>query len=237
MRMRRALIIALSIAPLLIVAFLPVTAQVADVTGPPAPPRATGTTTDTASRPIGGISGGMTAIQQFPAAGTSIRSVALLLGTYRRTNHGTAQVSVQANSDGAWRTLATQPVDKEKLQDNAFATITFSPPLIVAKDQPVRIVLEADGGASDAIAWWTNTGWKPDGYLLLFNGQEQEGTARFQVTYPPASGRLFRMLGSVWGRMTVFLNPFWRFVLLLGLGLLAGGIALTARALIAPPRG
>jgi hypothetical protein len=228
---RRALIVSLGIIVLVVLAFLPVTVPTADVTGPPAP--ATDTTTDATSHLMGGISGGMMAIQQFPAASTDIQAVALLLGTYHRTNQGTARISMQANTNGAWQNLATQSVEKAKLQDNALYSFTFTPPLTVAKGQSVRIILESDGGANDAIGWWTNRGWKPDGYTLAFNGQEQEGTAAFQVTYAPATGRLFRMLGMVWNRMTVFLDPSWRFVLLIGLGLLGGGVILTGRALIA----
>ncbi|MDQ6831816.1 MAG: hypothetical protein M3008_00325 [Chloroflexota bacterium] len=213
----------LAIAAVAAIAFLPVAVPTADATISPAP------ASEDAGRAVGPLSGGRTATQEFPAGGTKIRSVALLLATYKRTNRGTAQITVQANTDGQWTNLATRAIDKENLRDNGFATITFSPPLAVVPGQPVRIILQSDGAAGAAIAWWSNTRWRPDGYVLTADGTGQDGTARFQVSYAPATGRLFRMLGPVWDRLTVFLDPFWRVVLALGFGFLIGGLVLAGR--------
>ena len=207
--------VACGLIGLLIVAFLPVSTPVDDDVETPIP------TAETA-RPIGPIFAGARADQDFPATGTSIRSVALFLATYQRVNRGTARVEVQVNADGQWRNLAATTVRKESLQDNAYYTASFSPPVRVEKGQRVRISLTADGGGNDAIAWWTNTTWNPDGYSLTFNNQPRQGTARLRVSYAAASGPLLRMLRPLWARVTVFLGPLWRVVLIIGLGALIG---------------
>lgn len=225
----RWVLIALAVVAILgVIALLPVTMPTADTTDIPAPPSAANGG-ENVSDLVGPIDGGKVAIQTFPATGARIRSVALLIGTYQRTNHGTARVTVQASIAGEWRELAAQTIAKETLQDTMYYVISFSSPLRVSPGQPLRILLEADGGPGDAIAWRANTRWDPSGYMLTFDGKEQEGTARIRVSYAPASGHLFRMLGPVRERLTVFLNPFWQFVLILGFGLLIGSIVLLCR--------
>ena len=200
---------------LLIAALLPVSIPVDDDIETPIPPAET-------ARPVGPIFAGARADQELRATATRIRSVALFLATYQRANRGTARIDVQMNVDGQWRILATATVPKESLHDNAYYTASFSPPIPVEKGQRVRISLTADGGRNDAITWWTNTTWDPDGYSLTFNNQPQQGTARLRVSYAPASGYLPQMLPSLWARVTVLLDPLWRVVLILGLGALIG---------------
>ncbi len=200
---------------LLIAAFLPVSTPVDDAVDTPIPPAE-------AARPVGPILAGVGADQELPATGTRIRSVALFLATYRRANQGTARVEVRANVDGQWRLLGTATTPKKDLDDNAYYTASFSPPVRVEKGQRVRISLVADGGSNDAIAWWTNTAWNPDGYSLSYNNQPQQGTARLRISYAPRSGYLLQLLPSLWARVTVFLDPFWRVVLIVSLGILVG---------------
>lgn len=228
-RVAAALLMAVAFAT---IALLPVTVPTADDTNPPTPsPAADGA--ENPGRPVGPLYGGKTAEQQFPAGGTGIRSVAFAPGTYRRTNRGVARVTIQAMHDGKWQELATRAIDKQALKDNIFYSIAFSPPLAVAAGQPIRILLQSDGEMGDAIAWWSNTRWQPDGYLLSLDGMPQDGTALFRVSYAPATGRLFQLLGPIWERATVFLDPFWRIVLVVGLGLLAGGLVLIGLRLFA----
>lgn len=229
---RRAAGMLFAIAMLAVIALLPVVVPTVDTTDSPAPSPTTNAA-ENAARPTDGIFAGVTATQQFPAAGTSIHSIALLLATNQRVNHGTAHVTVQANTHDKWQNLAIETIEEETLQDNAFYTLSFSPPLRVMNGQPLRIVLQADGGAGDAIAWWTDTNWKPDGYMLTFNGTEQDGTARFMVSYSPESGHLFQLLVPIWHRMTVFLDPIWQIALLFGFGSLLGSLFLLGRHLFA----
>lgn len=229
---RRVAVLLFMIAMLVIVALLPVMVPTVDTTAPLAP-TATTNAADSAAHAVVGIFEHVIATQQFPAAGTSIHSIALLLATYQRTNHGTAHVTVQKNANGKWQDLATETIEKETLRDNAFYAVSFSPPLTVINGEPMRIVLQADGGPNDAIAWWTDTEWKPDGYMLLVNGKEQGGTARFMVSYNPKIGHFFQLLGPIWHRMTVFLNPIWQIVLVLGFGSLLGSLVLLGRHLFA----
>ncbi len=235
---RRVVALAIAALFLLIVAFLPATVPTADKSGVVLPglatpiPVATGAV-DSPIRPVGPLNNGSIIAQQFPANGARISSVAVFLGTYRRVNHGTLAVGVDARTNGTWENLATQSVNKETLTDNAFSSIVFSPPLEVANGQTVRITLSSDDDQRDAVTWWMNANWRPDGYVLSYNGEQQEGTARFTVTYSPRSGRLFQVLGPIWGRLTVFLTPAWRVVLLLGFALLGGSIIAMSRRLLA----
>jgi len=200
---------------LLIVAFLPVSTPVDDDVQTPIPPAGT-------ALPVGPIFAGMSADQELPATGTRIHSVALFLATYQRVNRGTAYVEVQVTVDGQWRRLARTKIPKESLHDNAYYTALFSPPVRVEKGEPIRISLIADGGPNDAITWWTNTTWKPDRYFLAYNNQPREGTARLRVSYAPVRGYFLQMLFPLWARLTVFLNPLWRVVLVIGFGALIG---------------
>ena len=234
---RRVVALAIAALFLLIVAFLPATVPTADKSGfvlpGPTPIPAIAATGVSTIRPVGMLNNGAIIAQEFPANGARINAVAVFLGTYLRVNHGTVDVDVDARTNGAWNNLATRSVNKETLLDNAFYSIVFSPPLEVAKGQTVRITLSSNDDQRDAITWWMNANWRPDGYALFYNGERQEGTARFTVTYSPRSGRLFQMLGPIWGRLTVFLTPAWRVVLLLGFALLGGSIIAMSRRLLA----
>jgi len=215
LRQRYGWLLVCGLIGLLIAAFLPVSTPVDDNVETPIPAAET-------ARPVGPIFADATADQEFPATATRIRSVGLFLATYQRVNRGTARVDVQVNADGQWRILATAMVRKKNLRDNAYYTASFSPPIRVEKGQRVRISLTADGGQKDAISWWTNTTWYPDGYSLTFNDQPKQGTARIRVSYAPTSGYLLQIAPSLWARATIFLDPLWRVVLVIGLGALIG---------------
>ncbi|MGI8857783.1 MAG: hypothetical protein ACR2JW_18765 [Thermomicrobiales bacterium] len=235
--LRRAIPAVIGGLVLAFVAFLPVTVPTADESGVHLPgiPTITPSTNSlgaAGTRPIGGLYGNIAAKQQFPAAGERIHSVALFLGTYRRTNRGDFQVAIQTNVAGEWKDLATRVVDKAGVTDNAYYTLTFSPPLLVAKGQPLQIVLTSADGAGDAITWWIDTSWQPQGYALAYKDTPQPGTALFLVSYAPDSGRLFQTLGPVWRRLTIFLDPLWQVVLILGFCVLAGSFVLLGRHLV-----
>lgn len=174
---------------------------------------------------------GVTVRQQFVATGREIRVIALLFGTYRRANRGTVEVTLDADAQGQWQPLATRAIEKETLQDNTFVTLTFSPPLVVAKGQTLQITVRSEGSPRDAVSLGKNAAYRPEGYLLTVNDQREDGTLRFQVGYAPRSGRLFRMIGPLWERFTVFLTPLWRIVLLLGFGVLLASFLAIARVL------
>ncbi len=231
----------LGVFVILLIALQPVTVPTGEDTVPPTPSPAPVTiigasatapsADDGAIRPVTGIFAGITVAQQIPVTGTHISSVALFLATYQRVNHGLITVNVQTRMDGRWTDLATRTVNKETLVDNAFLTVSFSPPLVVEPRQPLRVTLRADGGPPDAISWWMDTRIKAEGYVLSVNDKPIEGTARFRVMYMPASGRLITIPGQVWGRMTVFLAPFWRIILGGACCVLAGSVFLLNRHL------
>ncbi len=189
------------------------------------------TTTNTLPRPIGPVFTGVTVAQEFSATGTEITAVALVLATYQRANSGTIQVLMQTQTNGQWQTLGFQTVEKTTLRDNVLNTVRFNPPLKVKRGQIIRIVLQADGNEQSAISWWINPSYQRPGFALFQNGDPLAGTAQFQVSYARASGRFAGMIGPVWTRMTVFLDPLWRTVLAVGLLSLLGSFLVLGRYL------
>lgn len=182
-------------------------------------------------RPIGGVFAGVTVAQEFPTTGTAIAAVSLVLATYQRANSGTMQVMMQARTGGQWQTLGSRTVEKTTLQDNVLNAVTFDPPLAVKRGQTIRIVLQADGDVRNAISWWLDPSYQRPGFALFLNGDPLPGTAQFEVSYARASGRLAGMIGPVWSRVTVFLDPFWRIVLVVGTLVLLGSFFALGRYL------
>lgn len=176
-------------------------------------------------RPVGAIAQGVTVEQQFPAPREEIQAVSILLVTYQRANVGTLRLTLQAESGGQWRSLATQSVRKEALRDNAYHTFTFSPPVALRDARQLALTLQSDSTSDNAISWWANGTWRPPGFLLLVNGEPQPGAAVFKLTYKERSGRLWWMAPYLWQRVTIFLDPFWQGMLLFGLGLAASTFA------------
>ncbi|MDQ2785614.1 MAG: hypothetical protein M3Y58_11510 [Chloroflexota bacterium] len=222
---------------LAIVAFFPVRVPTTDESGVPLPTVATVAPTVTAANtpvihPIGRLYNGITAQQRFPANGAQVRSIALFLGTYLRENHGSLTMTVQADAAGTWQDLATRTVDEAAIKDDAYQTFDFSPAVTVRKGQTLQILVTANGDANNAVTWWVNGSLQPEGYMLFYNGAPQEGTARFIVSYTAASGHLFAVIGPLWQRLTVFLDPLWQVVFVFGLCVLVGGLVLLGRYLI-----
>lgn len=185
----------------------------------------------TPPRPVGEIFAGVTVVQEFPATGTKISEAALVLATYQRANSGAIKVMMQTQVNGQWQTLSSQTVEKTKLQDNMPHTVAFDPPLVVKRGQIMRIVLQADGNEQNAITWWINPSDQRPGFALFYNGDPLPGTAQFQISYARASGRLVEMIGPLWTRMTVFLDPLWRAILAVGILLLFGSFLVLGRYL------
>ncbi len=187
-------------------------------------------------RPIGEIEQGVTVSQVFPATGSAITSLEVLLGTYQRINHGTLIVTLAALHGATWHPLAMRTLAKETIRDNAFAAMSFTPPLAVTTGERLRLTLQSPDGPGDGVAWWTNPDTVRDGSILAVNGGEQKGTACFAVTYVHPTGRLYRMVGPIWGRMTLFLNPGWRVFLLVGLATLAATFLVVSGILLSGVR-
>ena len=232
MRVQRGAITTLLAVIVLIaaLALVPVAVPSADESGVPLPGMATPAPTTPATgdpfTPIGPLFGGQVAAQQFPANGARVREIALFLGTYRRVNDGTLTVTLQAQRGGQWQDLAVRSFDKAAVRDNAYLAVPLAPPVAVTRGEPLRVALRVEGGSSEAITWWKETNWNPDGYLLLLNDQRQEGTARFRLSYAPESGPLVRLIGPLWSRLTLFLDPGWRVALAIGFGALLAALAL-----------
>lgn len=185
-----------------------------------------------ATHTLGEIDDNSTVTQQFLAEGTGIRTISIFLGTYQRKNRGTLFVTIQSFADGRWTPLQTGALDKAALRDNSFATVAFSPPLPVSPRQPVLIGLASAGGdANNAITWWAAADWRPEGYVLQLNGRTQPGTARFQAVYNGTPGRAWQFARPLEARVSVFLNPLWQVLLLIGFVIAVGGIATLARPL------
>ncbi len=182
-------------------------------------------------QPVGALTANITVTQQFPATGTAIRSVALQLGTYRRTNAGMLRVSVLAYQDAQWRVLAMQTLPTQTLADNEFATITFNPPLAVTLDQRLRLSVQSDADLARAVTWWVNPDYAPAEYMLLVNDKPERGTARFAITFAPRQGQIATMLGSVVSRASILLNAGQRVALILAAVVLLVGILMFGRRL------
>src|SRR5262249_43818544 len=153
--------------------------------------------------------------------------IRLMLGTYQRINHGTFQVTLEAQRDGQWQMLASQLVQKETLGDMAIVsyTLPLPRPTAVTITERLRITVQSpDDGQANAITWWLNDkDIAREGFAALVNSEPQQGTLCFSVTYAHTSGRLIQFIGLVWERSTIFLNPRWRAALLFGLGMLLLG--------------
>jgi len=217
---RRALPLAVTVAAIIAAGFLPVSLPAGDTVVP----------AGGIMRPVGEIAAGVTVTEQFPAAANAIASISLFLATYQRVNRGTLRITLLAERDGQWQQEAVRQVDTATLGDNAYYTLAFSPPLPLTKGQPVRITLQSDSRPGASVTWWRNPEEQRQGYLLTMNGHALPGNAVFQVSYAPESGRLFAMIGEIWKRGTVFLNPVWQGTLILGLAILAASVfALTRR--------
>lgn len=182
-------------------------------------------------RPIGSVFAGITVAQEFPAAGTKISRAALVLATYQRTNSGTIQVMLQRQANGQWQTLGSRSAEKATLRDNEPNTVTFDPPLVVKRGEIIRIVLQANGDAQNAISWWINPSDQRPGFALYLNDAPLPGTAQFQISYARASGRLVEMISPIWTRITVFLSPLWRAILAVGILVLFGSLLVLGRYL------
>ncbi len=180
---------------------------------------------------VGPLYAGLIVRQQFAVTAEKIDAIALLFTTNHGTNRNTVQVGVDANVSGQWQSLATRVIEKQSLQDNAYSTLTFSPPLVAAKGQTLRITVRSEGSPLDEIALAKNAGYRPPGYLLTINNQRDDGTLRFRVGYTPRTGRLFAMIEPLWGRFTLFLTPFWRVVLALGFGVLIASFLVIPRVM------
>lgn len=213
-RWQRWLPVLIGLLILVAIGLLPVSLPTGDDTSTLAIPQEAGA--NATPRPIGGLFSGVTVAQEFPAAGTKISAASLVLATYQRANSGTIRVMLQTQTNGRWQTLGSQTMEKTTLRDNEPNTVRFDPPPVVKLGEIVRIVLQADGNAQSAISWWINPSDQRPGFALFLNGRPQPGTAQFQISYTRASGHLVAMIGPIWTRITVFLDPLWRLVLLLG---------------------
>ncbi len=185
---------------------------------------------------IDGIAGGARVTQEFPAVTGKIAALALLFSTYARTNQGTLQVALDANTNGTWNNLATRSIQKGILEDTQFYTIEFSPPLDVAVGQMLRISLQTEDDSTQAVSWWADPDWQPAGYALRINGTPLPGTGIFAITTYRRYDHLFLAIGPIWSRITIFLNASWRLVL--AVAVCAGGIGLLFAIIqILRPRG
>jgi len=185
----------------------------------------------TRHEPVGAIAQGVTVTQQFPAAGPAIHEIAMQFGTYRRVNRGTLRVEVRILVGTEWQSIAKEQIHADHVQDNSFYSLDFSPPLTVAVGQLMQITMQSDSNPQQALTWWVNPEYHPDGYLLSVNGAPKVGTARFSVSYARQSGRLFAMRGAVRDRVTILLTQAWRVVLFAALGVFTIGVLLLGRRL------
>jgi hypothetical protein len=223
---RRLLAILFGIAVPAALCFLPVSIAQGDDVSPVA-----------ARQPAARIAKGTVVQQEFPAAGTKIAEIRLILGTYERVNHGTFQVTIEAQRNGQWQPLASDTAQKETLGNSATVSygLPLSQPLVVTPSERLRITVQSpDDGSQNAITWWMNDRYpQHEGFAAFVNGEPQSGTLCFSVTYPRASGRLIQRIGLAWERSTVFLNPGWRAALLTALGALLLGIFAAVYLLLA----
>jgi hypothetical protein len=229
---RRYVPLAVVALALLAIGFLPISIPTEDDTstsgapnGPPdysAPAVSAG---DTTTHAIGPIGSGTVVTQDFPAGGTSVASLSFFLGITQRIDQGTMTVTLQTQQNGQWAPIATQTIDEAHLKDKSFSTLSFAPPLAVARGQTIRIALAADPGADAAVTGYANLLWNTPDFPLFVNGDRQQGAAIIRVSYARATGRVFQMLGPLWDRATIFLDPLWRAILALGVVALGGGVA------------
>lgn len=180
-------------------------------------------------RSVGPLAAGSIVTQQCVAEGADLQSIGMFLATFQRVNHGMLHIAVSAERDRQWRELAMTAIDETTLQDNAIYTFTLPAPVRVGQGTRLRIEIQSDGPINEAVTWWENPDWKRTGYLLTYNGKMLDGTAIFQLSYRPESGRLATQAGAMWRQSTVFLSPFWIAVLLGALAITLGGFVVIIR--------
>ncbi len=173
----------------------------------------------TATVPSTPLIQGVEVIQQFPVTGAPITAIAIQLATYKRVNVGTVQLTVRVMRGGYWQVLAVRTIAKEQLKDNAFQSFEFSPALLTRPDEILAVVVAADQDNSQAISWWIDPTLSEASYQLLVNGMPQPGMAVFSIAYVQKSGPVITLLPDLWQRLTIFLDPLWQVLLLLGLAL------------------
>jgi hypothetical protein len=232
--------LAVVVLALLAIGFLPISIPTEDDTStsgaPNSPPDYSAPAVsagDTTTHAIGPIGSGTVVTQDFPSGGAGITALSLFLGTTQRIDRGTMTVTLQTQQNGQWAPIATQTIDETRLKDKNFSTVSFVPPLAVARGQTIRIALVADPGADAVVTWYANLLWNTADFPLFVNGDRQQGAAIIRVSYARATGRVFQMLGPLWGRATIFLDPLWRVILALGVVALVGGVAVVARVFTA----
>jgi hypothetical protein len=234
MSVRRVLPLVVLVVALAIIGLLPITIPETDDTIVPgvapagiSPATSAASGTAAPASTAGESISGTIIQQQFPAEGANLDTIALLAAS-----QGMGTVTVQQAINGKWEDFVTQTIAPADWKEGQWYSLQFSPPLAVKRGQPLQIVLRASDGSDRGIAVGKNSAWQPDGYRLAVNAQPQTGTLRFTAHYAPRTGRLIGMLGALWGRVTVFLNPFWRIGLLIGAVLLIVGAGAVARFLI-----
>jgi len=190
----------------------------------------------TATVPSTPLIQGVEVVQQFPATGAPITAIAIQLATYKRVNAGTVQLTVRVIRGGQWQVLAVRTAAKERLRDNAFQSFDFSPPLIANPDEILAIAVAADQDSSQAISWWIDPTLSRASYQLLVDGTPQPGMAVFSIAYAQKSGPLLTLLPEVWQRLTVFLDPLWQALLLLGIALALFPLLWIVRRILRPIR-
>lgn len=167
--------------------------------------------------PIGPISEGIVVTQLFPARGKLVSTISIQLATYRRANKGRLRVAIAKRESNRWKVIATRTMRKRELKDNEFLPLVFDPPLKVKLDQALSITITADKAPAEGIAWWGNPHWRDPEYPLFVNGEPLASTARIKVNYAPKTGRIATALPDLFKRAGLFLNPFWRTVLILSI--------------------
>ncbi len=190
----------------------------------------------TATVPSTPLIQGVELIQQFPATGAPITVIAIQLATYKRVNAGTVQLTVRVMRGGQWQILAVRIAAKDQLRDNAFQSFEFSPPIIVNPDEILAIAVAADQDSSQAISWWIDPTLSRTSYQLLVDGIPQPGMAVFSVAYAQKSGPLITLLPDIWQRLTIFLDPLWQALFLIGLALALIPLLLIVRRILRTER-
>jgi hypothetical protein len=164
-------------------------------------------TSGSAARPLPELCEGRIATQEFISTGTEIEGILFQVATFGRRNAGHLEVKVRALVKGKWQTLAKQRIAKRRLVDNEFKRVEFTPPLAVKRGQRVAISLRSSKDISQAISWWTNPDFRAPGMRLTLDGVEQTGAAVFSVNYKRLSGSVAAIHRPVWKRITLFLRP------------------------------
>ena len=134
--------------------------------------------------PLPEIVSGQKYVQKIHGDRDGLERISLLLATYGRTNESNISISL---SDSQGNIIRDWKLKSRILKDNTYRTLEIGRPLKNSGEQTYYLTLTTDASPGNGITVWTNGSEKG----LLLNGEDQEGSFCYRLTYRVSSKNLF----------------------------------------------